>query len=299
VFDLTELGNRLKEAREAKGMSLDDLQQVTKIQKRYLIGIEEGNYDMMPGKFYVRAFIKQYCEAVGLDPEEIFDQYKGDVPVVYNEELPDPLSRVQSRNTVTTTNSKFMDLFPKILAGIFIIGAVVLIYVLVVKYVNTTDNKTKDESSTEAVNYKERKNSPLNNETKDKQAAKKANEQKNIPKEQKQQLASVKQELATVSTSGKNSTYQLKNAKKFTLKVLSTGATWVNIKNGSGKSFFQGTLKQNQSQTIDFTNETGAVIIIGNAANTDIFVNEEKLQYAISPVKTVTQNVNIQFAKAQ
>ena len=61
---MTELGKILKEAREAKGLSLDDLQQITKIQKRYLIGIEEGNYDMMPGKFYVRAFIKQYAEAV-------------------------------------------------------------------------------------------------------------------------------------------------------------------------------------------------------------------------------------------
>ena len=68
---LTELGNRLKEARLVKGLSLDDLQEITKIQKRYLIGIEEGNYSMMPGKFYVRAFIKQYAEAVGLEPEEI------------------------------------------------------------------------------------------------------------------------------------------------------------------------------------------------------------------------------------
>ncbi|MDA6131043.1 helix-turn-helix domain-containing protein, partial [Escherichia coli] len=49
-------------------MSLDDLQKVTKIQKRYLMGIEEGDYSMMPGKFYVRAFIKQYAEAVGIEP---------------------------------------------------------------------------------------------------------------------------------------------------------------------------------------------------------------------------------------
>ena len=46
MFYLTELGNRLKEARVAKGFSLDDLQEITKIQKRYLIGIEEGNYEI-------------------------------------------------------------------------------------------------------------------------------------------------------------------------------------------------------------------------------------------------------------
>lgn len=67
---MTELGNRLKEAREEKGMSLDDLQAATKIQKRYLTALEEGNYDVIPGKFYVRAFIKQYAEAVGLNSEQ-------------------------------------------------------------------------------------------------------------------------------------------------------------------------------------------------------------------------------------
>ena len=78
---LTELGARLKEARLAKGYSLEDLQEITKIQKRYLVGIEEGNYSIMPGSFYVRAFIKQYAEAVGLDPEELLNQFKKDVPV--------------------------------------------------------------------------------------------------------------------------------------------------------------------------------------------------------------------------
>lgn len=297
---MTELGNRLKEAREAKGMSLDDLQEVTKIQKRYLTGIEEGNYDMMPGKFYVRAFIKQYCEAVGLPPEEIFDQYKNDVPVIYNEELPNQLSRVQSRKTVSTGNSKFMDLFPKILAGIFIIGAAVLIYVLIAKNIDTSDEKTKGEDGSETVDFEERKDSPLTNGKKDEEPAKKEEpaEQKAQPAEPEKPVE-VKQELTSVSTSGKNSTYQLKNAKQFTLKVASTGTTWVNIKNGSGKSFFQGTLKQNQSQQMDFTNETKAVIIIGNAAETEIFVNEQKLEYAISPSQTVTQNVTIQFTKAQ
>ena len=94
---MTELGNRLKEAREAKGLSLDDLQDITKIQKRYLVGIEEGNYEMMPGKFYVRAFIKQYCEAVGLDPEEIFEEYKSNVPSSIHDEIPESFSRVKSR----------------------------------------------------------------------------------------------------------------------------------------------------------------------------------------------------------
>jgi cytoskeletal protein RodZ len=58
VGRLTELGKLLKEKREEKGMSLEELQTATKIQKRYLAAIEEGNYDVLPGTFYARAFIK-------------------------------------------------------------------------------------------------------------------------------------------------------------------------------------------------------------------------------------------------
>ena len=73
---MTGLGDRLREARTAKGFTLDDLQSITKIQKRYLSGIENEDYSMMPGSFYVRAFIKQYAEAVGLDPDEMLSLYK-------------------------------------------------------------------------------------------------------------------------------------------------------------------------------------------------------------------------------
>ena len=54
---MTELGNRLKEAREEKGMSLDDLQAATKIQKRYLTALEEGNYDIIPVKYLFWIFV--------------------------------------------------------------------------------------------------------------------------------------------------------------------------------------------------------------------------------------------------
>src|SRR3954454_4463760 len=101
---MTELGTILKEARIAKNLSLDDLQSITKIQKRYLIGIEEGNYSGMPGNFYARAFIKQYAEALQLNPDEIFETYKSEIPISHNEEITDQLSRVKSRKSLSEGN---------------------------------------------------------------------------------------------------------------------------------------------------------------------------------------------------
>ncbi|SET41363.1 RodZ family helix-turn-helix domain-containing protein [Paenibacillus sp. NFR01] len=76
---MSELGRHLKEARLQKGMSLDDVQEVTKIRKKYLEAIEAGDYKVLPGSFYVRAFIKTYAEAVGVNPEELMEEH-GNVP---------------------------------------------------------------------------------------------------------------------------------------------------------------------------------------------------------------------------
>lgn len=40
---VTELGQKLKEARGTKGLSIDQLHEITKIQKRHLVAIEEEN----------------------------------------------------------------------------------------------------------------------------------------------------------------------------------------------------------------------------------------------------------------
>lgn len=70
---MTELGQVLKEARLNKGLSLDDIHKETKIQKRYLEAIEEGNLDALPGHFYARAFVKSYAEVVGIPTDTVLE----------------------------------------------------------------------------------------------------------------------------------------------------------------------------------------------------------------------------------
>ncbi|OCT13753.1 hypothetical protein A8709_19425 [Paenibacillus pectinilyticus] len=77
---MSDLGYILRKTRLEKKISLDDLQEVTKIRKRYLEAIEEGNYKVLPGSFYVRAFIKSYAEALGLDPNEVLNMYQSSIP---------------------------------------------------------------------------------------------------------------------------------------------------------------------------------------------------------------------------
>ncbi|MEF3304900.1 helix-turn-helix domain-containing protein [Paenibacillus sp. GYB003] len=98
---MSDLGQLLKKARLDKGISLDHLEEMTKIRKRYLEAIEEGDYKILPGSFYVRAFIKSYSESVGLDPNEVLALYGNAIPAHTVEAAAEPIRR--KRNSARNT----------------------------------------------------------------------------------------------------------------------------------------------------------------------------------------------------
>ncbi|MEB3328795.1 MAG: helix-turn-helix domain-containing protein, partial [Candidatus Sericytochromatia bacterium] len=73
---LSEVGERLKQAREAQGLSLAEVSGRTRITVRHLRAIEEGAEGELPEVFYVRGFLKKYAEVVGLSPTDVADFYK-------------------------------------------------------------------------------------------------------------------------------------------------------------------------------------------------------------------------------
>lgn len=72
---LRELGDFLRQAREEKGISLEEVQQRTKIRRRYLEALEEGALQIIPGEVYLRGFLQNYAEAIGLPPRQVLDFY--------------------------------------------------------------------------------------------------------------------------------------------------------------------------------------------------------------------------------
>jgi cytoskeleton protein RodZ len=69
------VGEFLRRERELRYISLDDVAERTKISRRYLEAIEEGQYDRLPGETFVRGFIRSYAQSVGLDPEDTLLMY--------------------------------------------------------------------------------------------------------------------------------------------------------------------------------------------------------------------------------
>ncbi|MBP1991268.1 helix-turn-helix domain-containing protein [Paenibacillus eucommiae] len=136
---MSELGSILKKARLDQKITLDDMEETTKIRKRYLEAIEEGNYKVLPGSFYVRAFIKNYAEAVGLDPTEVLSLYQTTVPTdVAEKTVVDNNLRKKRHGTRNT------DKLSRLASSVMVVGFVVLILGLIYFYAFQTPKKTSD-----------------------------------------------------------------------------------------------------------------------------------------------------------
>jgi cytoskeletal protein RodZ len=61
------IGERLREAREAKGLSLDEIAGRTRIPVRHLQHIESGDWDALPAITYSVGFVRSYANDLGLD----------------------------------------------------------------------------------------------------------------------------------------------------------------------------------------------------------------------------------------
>lgn len=69
-------GERLRAAREEKGLSLEDIASQTRIPQRHLESLETADWDKLPAPTYTIGFAKSYAGAVGLDRVEIGDQLR-------------------------------------------------------------------------------------------------------------------------------------------------------------------------------------------------------------------------------
>lgn len=77
--DVVTVGQRLREAREGKGMSVEDIAAQTRIPTRHLTSLETSDWDKLPAATYSIGFAKNYAGAVGLDRSEIGEQLRAEM----------------------------------------------------------------------------------------------------------------------------------------------------------------------------------------------------------------------------
>jgi len=65
-----------KNIRQSKGLTLDDIARRTRIRTGFLEAIEEGNYHLLPEKYYAETFIKVYADTLGVDSAPFLARYR-------------------------------------------------------------------------------------------------------------------------------------------------------------------------------------------------------------------------------
>jgi cytoskeletal protein RodZ len=73
---MDELGLILQEARENKGLTLDQVQEETRINATYLAALENGEYSTLPSPVHVRGFLRNYARFLELDPNPLLERYR-------------------------------------------------------------------------------------------------------------------------------------------------------------------------------------------------------------------------------
>ncbi|HEY8767157.1 MAG TPA: helix-turn-helix domain-containing protein [Dehalococcoidia bacterium] len=90
------LGETLRRARTAKGITIEDAERVTRIPRKYLEALELDNFGILPAPVYARGFLRSYAGYLGLEPGELLPFF----PVGHvDEPTLDPLPEVDEPRT--------------------------------------------------------------------------------------------------------------------------------------------------------------------------------------------------------
>src|SRR5256885_10293441 len=70
-----EIGNSLREARLRQQLDFPELEQQTKIRAKYLKALEDEQFEVLPAPTYVKGFLRNYADALGLEGQLYVDEY--------------------------------------------------------------------------------------------------------------------------------------------------------------------------------------------------------------------------------
>ncbi len=145
----TSLGAQLRLAREARGISLREISDQTRISIRYLEGIEADDYTHLPGGIFNRSFVRAYAKQVGFDEKEALAIYARTLRE--RGESPNEISTPQRPRVYTDGNSTRSPVVTALLT-IFILATLSLAALAALNwYQRRTGNQVNDPQSSPAT----------------------------------------------------------------------------------------------------------------------------------------------------
>ncbi|QCI85707.1 helix-turn-helix domain-containing protein [Vagococcus zengguangii] len=287
------IGERLRKARLSKGITIEDLQKMTKIQARYLSAVEDNQFELLPGTYYARNFIRQYAQAVGLDDEELIKLYENGGEAINPVGESAGASRTELNRRKHRTSNISKDRWPMILLSLASLLIIATVFWLTLRQSNPKQVIKPNDNVVVEGSFEESTDKP----DKNKETA--SSESKEATREEESSESKEKEELKTTidigEEIGRDTEIAVKSSEKqATVKIKSTGGRcWIGI-TADGQSAYNATVEANQEAEVKLDeNVKNAVITLGAANAVELFVNGEKVDFNKTGTNLDMRNLNL------
>ncbi len=145
---MKEIGEKLKEAREEHGVSVEEVAEDLNLRVSQIQNIEEGNLKVFKDIFYLKSFIRSYAKYLGLDDEKVMDEVN---EYFFEETSKIPIAEIQKASKAkekekvkekkvvspyTITDKKKSKIIPVIVTLIILLLIFLIGYIIVTEYVS-------------------------------------------------------------------------------------------------------------------------------------------------------------------
>jgi cytoskeleton protein RodZ len=113
------LGEKLRQAREERGVSISEVAEQTRISALYLECIENDDYRTLPGGIFNKGFVKSFAKVVGIDEQEALQDY---TQLIANQGSPVADEPKTYRSEVLTDDRSSSSSLPTIILAVVILG---------------------------------------------------------------------------------------------------------------------------------------------------------------------------------
>lgn len=277
------VGHLLRKARVMKGMSIEDVSRQLRLSVKQIEAIEKENYEKLPGRTFLRGFIRNYANLVQLDPIPLLQLLPESTPVISTYERT-PFKNKQisfSSNRESSGNNRLtivIILFAIIAGAYFIFSEDVWIKTPetssvseVKKFESGTASVEIQLPLTETVKNVVSAQSNQQSETRDR-----INSEKNSEVELDTKTEAIPAKNKPVTQGTEKSTATPNDSGNLYFKL--TGDSWIKVVDGTGASLFEQLKKKGSEQVI--TGKRPLSIVLGNASAVNLTYNDKVIDIA-------------------
>ena len=147
---MKEIGEKLRDAREEIGISIDEAAEDLKLRPSQIENIEDGNTEAFQDVFYLKYFIRDYAKYLGLNKEELIDDFNeylfdytsklsvDDIKKELKQQKEDE-KRIKSPYTIENRKEKINQILTYVIIVILLIVIGYFVYTIITRDRNDTD----------------------------------------------------------------------------------------------------------------------------------------------------------------